>query len=270
MRVVINGESWGIYANQQAFNRDFLRDFYDTTKGARWKVPGSPRGRGGLAYLGESVAPYRRLYEIKTKDDPKAWADLIHLTKVLSETPPRALEAALAPILDVDGALKFLALDVALINNDGYWLRASDYSIYEDPTGRFHVIPHDFNEGLNAIEWGFGGMSGPGARPGTYELDPLIGLDDDVKVLRSKLLAVPALRARYLGYVRDIAERWLDWKKLGPLVTRYQALIASDVKTDTHKIYGFDEFDAASPTDGSIRIFADRRRAYLLAATAAK
>ena len=48
-------------------------------------------------------ADYKRIYEIKTKDDPKAWADLIRLFKVLNETPPDKLEAALAPILDVDG-----------------------------------------------------------------------------------------------------------------------------------------------------------------------
>jgi hypothetical protein len=48
----------------------------------------------------------------------------------------------------------------------------------------------------------------PGA--GGVELDPLVGADDTSRPLRSKLLAVPALRARYLKYVRDIAERWLD------------------------------------------------------------
>ena len=42
--------------------------------------------------------------------------------------------------------LWFLALDNALINNDGYWTRASDYSLYRDPKGKFHVIPHDMNE----------------------------------------------------------------------------------------------------------------------------
>ena len=51
-------------------------------------------------------------------------------------------------MLDVDGALKFLALEVALVNNDGYWTRASDYSIYLDTKGMFHLFPHDANETL--------------------------------------------------------------------------------------------------------------------------
>ena len=148
MRVVINGESWGVYVNAQQFNKDFTRDYFKSTNGARWKVPGRPGGRGGMEYLGDDASAYKQLYEIKTKDDPKAWANLIRLFRVLNETPADKLESALNPILDVDGALKFLALDVALVNSDGYWSRASDYSIYQDEKGRFHVIPHDMNEGL--------------------------------------------------------------------------------------------------------------------------
>ena len=159
-------------------------------------------------------------------------------------------------------ALKFIALDNALINNDGYWTRASDYSIYEDSNGKFHIIPHDFNETVNETEGrGFGG----GVRPFSTELDPLIGLDDETKPLRSQLLAVPALRAKYLGYVRDIAQKWLDWKKLGTIALRYQSLIADDVKKDTHKLYGFEDFDAQGLGSESTRSFAVGRRAYLLA-----
>ena len=70
---------------------------------------------GGLVYLGEDPNIYKRSFEMKGPDNPKAWSDLIHLCKVLNETAPNKLEAALAPILDVDEALKFLALDNALL-----------------------------------------------------------------------------------------------------------------------------------------------------------
>jgi spore coat protein CotH len=74
---------------------------------------------------------------LKSKEDPKAWAALIELCKVLNETPTDKLEAALKPILDIEGALKFLALENVLINSDGYWTRASDYLIYRDEKGHF-------------------------------------------------------------------------------------------------------------------------------------
>ena len=57
----------------------------------------------------------------------KDWEALVALCKVLNQTPPGRLEAALTPILDIDGVLRFLAVDNVLINGDGYWTRASDY-----------------------------------------------------------------------------------------------------------------------------------------------
>jgi hypothetical protein len=259
VRVVINGESWGVYLNAQQFNTDLVRDYFDADGGARWKVPGSPRGMGGLEYLGESADAYRGIYDIRSRDREKSWADLANLTKVLNETPPSELEAALRPILDVDAALKFLALEVALVNSDGYWSRASDYNLYQDPKGRFHIIPHDVNEALGV--GGGGGGFGRGGRGGGASLDPLVCANDSSKPLCSKLLAVPALRARYLGYVRDIADRWLDWSRLEPMAQKYRALIAEDVKSDTRKLYGTQEFDSGV---AGIREFVTSRRAFLL------
>ena len=170
-KVVINGRSWGVYANAQQFNKVFLKENYDSKKGARWKVSGSPRGDGGLRYLGDDVEEYRSRFDIKSKDDPKAWKDLIELCKVLNETPAEDLETALEPILDVDGALWFLAVDVAVINSDGYWVRASDYSIYQNKDGVFHILPHDMNEAFRGSRGGRGGPGGGrgfGGPPGGF------------------------------------------------------------------------------------------------------
>jgi hypothetical protein len=273
-RVVVNGESWGVFVNAQQFDKDFVKEWFGTTKGARWKVPGSPGGRGNLAYLGEDVEAYKRFYEIKSKDSERSWGDLIKLCKVLNETPAAELEKALAPLLDIDGALKFLALENALINNDGYWIRTSDYNICQDPKGRFHLVPHDANETFSRPGGpGFGGgRGGPGGeRPDGVKLDPLIAVGQDNKPLISKLLAVPALRARYLGYVRDIAEKWLDWNKLGPIAEEYRSLIAAEVKADTRKLDSTEAFERGLTedlTEGrgkiSLKNFAEQRRQYLL------
>jgi spore coat protein CotH len=254
VRLVINGESWGIYLNAQQFNKDFTRDYFGTTQGARWKTPGSPRGMAGLEYLGESADAYQGIYEIKTKDTKASWAALAKMTRILNETPLEKLESALAPVLDVDRALKFLAVEVALVNSDGYWTRASDYSLFQDPKGVFHVLPYDVNEALGEGRGGFGFGGGP-------DLDPLVGLQDSSKPLRSRLLSVPALRSRYLGYMRDIAQRHLDWTVQAPRVKQYQALIAGDVKADTKKLYSTEAF--ASDV-ASIQSFFTRRRAILL------
>ncbi len=373
VKVVINGESWGLYQNLQQFDKVFLKENFNTSKGTRWKVRGSPGGRGGLEYIGDDPESYKRIFTMKSKDNPEAWKALIHLCKVLNQTPPDKLEEALKPILDIDGVLRFLALDNALINCDGYWIRASDFSIYLDVKGVFHIVPSDMNEAFRpaggpgfggpggffrqpppgvilppqmqdvlrlteaqkkqlgdlqkdvdarldkllteeqrkqfkAMKDRQGGSGGPGRGPGGpggfgpppggpggpgrgpggpgggsrgVDLDPLYGLNDTTKPLRSKLLAVPALRAKYLAYVKQIADGPLDWKKLGPVVSQYRKLMEKEVEIDTRKLDSFEAFkqltDDVAPTPGgspggfgrgpqgmNYRAFADQRRAYLL------
>ncbi len=274
VRLVINGHSWGIYVNVEQFNTDFVQEWFGTKKGARFKVPGSPMGRGGLEYLGEDKRAYASIYRLKTKESPRVWADLIQLCRILNQTPAEQLQAALEPLLDIDGVLKFLALENVFINGDGYWIRASDYNLYQDKDGRFHIIPHDTNETFMAPEHGPGLVNGPGVR-----LDPLVGLDDANKPLRSKLLKAPALRRRYLRYIREIATTWLDWNTLGPLAEAYRARIADYVKADTRKLDSYEDFEKGigssteqpGPCGTEQRIglkpFVEQRRAYLLSLT---
>ena len=261
-RVVINGESWGIYVNQQTFSKEFIQEAFKTNKGTRWKSPNNSVG-GGFSYLGDDVALYKRWYEIKGADRPDEWRALIQATKILAETPPEKLEAALAPVMDVDEVLKFLALDITLVNNDGYWRDGSDFNVYRNAEGRFLLTPHDANEGFRT-----GGRGGSGAQP-----DPLAAMDDPNKALRHRLLASPTLRTRYLAYVGDIADNWLDWQKLGPRVEMYRTLIEADVAKDSRKHDTIEAFTSGiygpqgdgPPPATTIKGFADQRRAALLA-----
>lgn len=364
VRVVINGENWGIFTSLQQINKDFMQEHFRSGKGARWKVPGSPNGQGGLEYLGDNIAEYRKRYDIKSEDNEEDWRALIELCRVLKETPADKLEDALKPIANVDNLLWFLALDCTLMNSDGYWIRASDYYIVRDAAGKFHFVPGDMNEAFTTMHGpGGGGMrltrannppdnfdrSASGRREGGFvnepdagearferpqappqpsgsgeaasleksdppkpvppggsaipteagprqfgppggfprmpkidgvKLDPLVGLDDEKKPLRSRALAVPSLRERYLKNVRTIAEEWLDWAKLGPVVAKHRALLEPHIAVETRGLARIEDFrrvtadtpqQTAAPAEGernrqrmSVREFADQRRAYLL------
>lgn len=342
VKVVINGESWGIYANAQQFNKDFVQENYGESDGVRWKASGNPGADAGLRYLGEDVEEYKRRFEIKSKDKASSWKALINLCRVLDQTPSGQLEEKLAPILDIDEVLWFLAYDLALVNEDGYWTRASDYNLYLDTKGKFHVIPHDMNESFHASTGGGpfgpggpgGGPGGPGRGPAggpqggpgpgpaglpprspgdrpfegrgpqpspegrfgppgggrfggppggmmrpSVTVDPLVAVENDRMPLHSKLLAVPKFRAQYLANVREIAERQLSWKSLGPIVIEYRELIREEVKADTRKLASYEAFvraTAEKPTESGnsrtlpLRTFADQRREFLLKATAPK
>ena len=94
-------------------------------------------------------------------------------------------------------------------------------------------------------------------------------------------MAVEEWREQYLGHVKEIADTWLDWEKLGPIATDLHTLIADDVKKGTRKLASYEAFvssiadseqaeNETAPTEGrggrgiSLRKFADDRRTYLL------
>ena len=96
-------------------------------------------------------------------------------------------------------------------------------------------------------------------------LDIYTGINNPARPLISKLLAVPALKARYAGYVKQIAEKWLDWKTLGQIVAKHRALIEGEVMRDTKKLSSNEQFGNAIDGDvGSLRAFAAQRREFLL------
>ena len=95
--------------------------------------------------------------------------------------------------------------------------------------------------------------------------------------MRSRLLAVPGLRARYLEHVRTIAQEAFEWNKLGPVVAQYRSLIEAEVEADTRKLDSFAAFknsvadtiepEARLQSRGMhlrLRAFAEQRRKYLL------
>lgn len=164
VEVVINGESWGVYASVQQMDKIFTKEHFETSKGTRWKVPGNPGADGGLRYLGEDLEGYKSRFEMKSDDGKKEWNSLVELCQVLNETPIEKLPKKIEPILDVDEVLWFLAYDVALVNSDGYWTRASDYYLFRDSEGVFHTIPHDMNEAFISGHGGPPGFGPPGGR----------------------------------------------------------------------------------------------------------
>lgn len=253
--VVVNGRSWGVFAASEQVNKDFTDAHFGTRKGARWKVPANFSGGSALAFQGDEIEPYRRLYEAKGTVEDAHWWRLVELCRQLAESDDERLVRDLPEILDIDGALWFLALDNALLDGDGYFSRGSDYGLYLDPTGVFHLVPHDSNEILGAGEGpggggpggpggGRGGMRGPGGPGGRVSPDQgvLTGADDPRKPLVRRLLGIPQWRARYAWYMRQLALHGLDWSRLAPFVQSVHELADPLVKADTRKLYPYEAF----------------------------
>lgn len=280
VHLVINGESWGLYVNDQQLNRDFLEQAFGTRKGARWKIGPNFNGEAALAYQGPDVSDYETKYELKSASSKKkAWAGLIELCRTLSESSPEELEQELPAILDIDHTLWFLALDNVLMDCDGYHYRGSDYALFMHPDGRFYPLFRDNNEtfGYGGGPGGFGrdrgdrgdrgGRGGRSSRPRGAITDPLQRVDEERAPLCSKVLAVPKWRAQYLDNCRALRDTWLDWDRVGPIVEQWRELVEPIVSKDDKALYGYDAFKEAlgqgSDRRPGLRRFLEERRAFL-------
>ena len=266
VKLVINGENWGVYINLQQYNKDFLAEQFGTKGGVRWKV-GPGRG-GALTYAGDDPTTYQETYQLKTNNVEDPWQDLIALCKMLDETTSDAeLVQNLPALLNIDQVLWQLAVSNVFMDDDGYIHKGGDYAIYQDVNGRFHLVPHDNNESFRFGREGRGGPGGGG--PGGWSwgnlengmASPVAHADNAARPLIHRLLSNPEWRARYLAHVRTVADDWLDWEVLDPIVNEYQALIDAEVQQDDKKLYAYQDFATGTPAE--LERFVTERREYL-------
>ncbi len=266
VKLVINGENWGVYINLQQYNKDFLAEWFDTKDGIRWKI-GPGRG-GALNYVGDDPTAYQETYQLKTKNVENPWEGLIALTKMLDDSTPDAkLVEKLPSILNIDQVLWQLAVSNVFMDDDGYIHKGGDYALYQDVNGRFHLIPHDNNESLRFGRSGRGGPGGGG--PGGWSwgdlesgmVSPVAHEDNAARPLIKRLLSNPEWRARYLAHVRTVTDEWLDWEVLEPIIKEYQTLIDAEVQQDDKKLYEYEEFTTGVPED--LKRFVNQRREHL-------
>ena len=273
VKLVINGESWGVYINLQQYNKDFLDEWFGTRDGARWKV--GPGG-GALTHTGNDAAAYQRTYQLKTANVENPWEDLIALCEMLdSKTPDAKLETDLPSIFNVDRALWQLAVSNVFMDDDSYIHKGGDFAIYQDVNERFHLISHDNNE---TFRFGREGRGGPGGRgPGGWSwgeltsgmVSPMTHVDNPMRPVISRLLGIPKWRARYIAHVRTVVNEWLDWDVLEPVIKEYHALIDVEVQEDDKKLYDYRSFEVSADGDRggrtpSFKQFVTQRRESLL------
>lgn len=297
VKLVINGESWGVYINLQQFNKDFLDEWFGTRDGIRWKV--GPGG-GALTAAGNGPEAYQRTYQLKTANVEDPWTDLIALCEMLDpKTPNEKIVKELPQIFNVDRALWQLAVSNVFMDDDSYIHKGGDFSIYQDVNRRFHLITHDNNETFRfgrERRRGGGGTTGPpagsrptgtpgggppggrpgGGGPGSWSwgeltsgmVSPMTHVDNNMRPAISRLLNIPEWKARYIAHVNTVIHEWLDWDALEPVIIEYHNLIDEEVREDEKKLYRYQDF--ANSVDGelgertpSFKDFVSKRREFL-------
>jgi len=142
VELYINGQPWGLYVNTQQMDNDFIKDWFLSKKGTRWRAQANgvyegeyTKGHSSLNYLGESPSDYETYYTLKNTYLDEPWTDLINVCRILNQTPADQLEKELNKVMDLDRALWFLVIENVFGDNDSYLIKGSvDYCLYFEPT----------------------------------------------------------------------------------------------------------------------------------------
>ena len=246
----INGESWGPYANVQQIEGTYIKEWFGSNDGTRWRCvspegvggpgggggPGGPGGGGTqfglgsstLNWLGTESAEYQEAYSLKNtnKDDP--WQDLIDACDELNNTPSIELYN-LAKKVDIDRALWFLAQEIVFADDDSYVNKGgSDYYAYFDTdTDRLIPLEVDGNSVMYTenVNWSI-----------------YYNENDSRYVLQNRLFQNQELKQRYLSHVRVILEENFNSEILEPAIDNYAALLDARVQADPKAIYSYNEY----------------------------
>jgi spore coat protein H len=233
--LTVGGEHLGLYTMVEQVDGRFLDEGFEHDDGDLYK-PESPAGT--LADLGTDPAAYAGL-ELERNEETSTHAAFLALVAALDRGDRAALEAS----LDVEAALRYLAVTALLSNLDSYLGSAHNYYLYETG-GRFRLIPWDLNEAFGNFRCGCD-------RRGMIELEvdeptcgPLAG-----RPLAARLLAEPDLRARYHAILRALVEGPLAEATFAAEVDRVAALIRPHVEADPTRLFTVADFERALRED---------------------
>jgi spore coat protein CotH len=179
-RVTINGIDDGIYLLREPIGKDFLvRNF------------GANADRGNV-YEIENVREFVFDPSYPTlKDEGKdghVRGDLVRFAEAIRSTSGAAFEADLAPYLDIDRFVTYVAAEIATVHWDGLTYRNNNTYIYARRSdGRFVFIPYGADQALG----------GPSMRGGR-------GFGGPTSFLVGQLMSSPALSARLTTEVARI------------------------------------------------------------------
>lgn len=245
VNLYINGVNWGLYPHVQGLDGKYIKEWFLSNDGTRWRCErtlstpggGGPPGGGGvgggfgagsssLNYLGEDTSAYKPNYTLKHTELANPWADLVRVTRVLNNS---SQIDSLNKVLDVDRALWFLAKEILFGDDDSYVNKGGMdyYAYYDAETGRLTPLEYDANSVMEN-------------QTGTWDI---FFKENDTKFpLCNKLFKIPELRQRYLAHVRTMTQDLFNEGRFVPLINQYFNLIDTLVQKDNKKLMTYTQF----------------------------
>jgi spore coat protein H len=196
-------EYLGLYTVVEQVDTQFLKAHFGNGKGLLLK----PEGIGGLPHFGEDPAAYHATYNAKSKPGRGDWNRLVEFTRLVNRADDAEFNQRIGEYLDIDGFVRYLAVNTLLSSLDGFIGMGHNYYLYLSPeTGKFTFIPWD-------LDLAFGAFAIYGSAEQVAELSvdhPHLGENK----LIDRLLAMPEVKAAYREQVRKLVTEEFATEKL--------------------------------------------------------
>jgi spore coat protein H len=220
--VYINGDYYGLYLAVESILEPYLERNFGNITGDLYKSTGNT-----LKYTGIEKNDTNGL-EVKSTRRNADLSELSNMLKVLNTG------GDIEKYLNVDEALRYIAVSTALLNFDSYQGNfGHNYYLYED-NGVFNILPWDLN-------MSFGGFSFGGDVTKLYIDEPTQGSLAD-RPLIAKLFENKSYLETYHKYIKEVALDYLNPEYLKKEITKISNLIDEYVKTDPTAFYTFEEY----------------------------
>ncbi|PWJ57893.1 CotH protein [Dyadobacter jejuensis] len=191
-------------------------------------------------------------------------------------TEPVRWRQEMEQALNVDGFLKWLAMNTLMVSWDSYGAMAHNYYLYQAQNGQLNWIPWDQNEAMSTQKEGMApptqgqpnrpGPPGPrpamagtaGTRPGAAGMANAPGrgkqgVDLELKTVGTQWPLIrhmaedPTYYARYRAYVTEFAQTLFTPERMSTIFDRYYRLLdsaAKEEKSPYSQMTGYKEFKA--------------------------
>ncbi|MFC5471365.1 CotH kinase family protein [Cohnella suwonensis] len=229
VNVYVNGELYGFYLAIEQVGDAYLERNFGNSYGALYKAEfnGSGAVGGDLLWQGDDLDSYTALVQKSEKSNDGVLTDM--LDELNNGDDYRK-------VLDVEDALKYIALNAVTVNMDSYLgSNKQNYYLYEDD-GVFSILPWDYN-------MAFGGM---GSSSQVMIDEPTQGAVTE-RPLVAKLLGVAEYKEKYHEIIQSMVDGYLSDAKFQERVKQLQELISPYVKADPRPFSTYDQYESAIP-----------------------
>lgn len=208
---------------------------------------GNRNGGADLNYTDDDVDSYSTIWDGadgKVTDSDKE--RVVNAIKNINEGTD------LTAYLDIDNILKYMAVHEFVVNLDSLsGNMAHNYYLYEND-GQLNIIPWDYNLSFGGMM--NGGMGGSPGRESTESSEATSMINDPIDTpfdgtdFFDALLENEEYLAQYHGYLRQLAEEYVQGGRLQEVWERLDAQTDELIETDPTAFYTVAEYEEAKET----------------------